>query len=137
MKQRLELTAGALCAAIASCLLIPQAVAQGTTAWVDIKDPQALRALYTDKTHRSRAFVAYYRADGAGLLQPQGSDIRHARTWALKGSDQVCTGPKGDAPTCFRFQRNSRNPNEVLAHGERLGQKVMLWFTVEDGIPKF
>jgi hypothetical protein len=136
MRQRSDLKAGALCAAIASCLLVPQAMAQGASAWVDIKDPQELRALYSGKTHRSRAFVAYYRADGAGQYQSQGADIRHPYSWALKG-DQVCSGPKGGAPTCYRLQRSSKNPNEVLAHGERLGERIMLWFTVEDGIPKF
>lgn len=136
MKRRTTSTAGALCAAIASCLFMPQAVAQGTSTWVDVRDPQELRAIYTDKTHRSRAFVAYYRADGAGLLQARGSSNRLPRAWAVQG-DQVCAGPKGEEPTCFSLQRSTKNPNEVLAQGERRGQKIMLWFTVEEGIPKF
>lgn len=105
--------------------------------WVDIKDPEALRGLFSNKTHRSRAFVAHYRADGEGVLLSKGSDIRLARTWQLKGNDQVCAGPNGDTPTCYRYQRSSKNPAEVLATGELNGQRVMLWFTVEDGIPKF
>jgi hypothetical protein len=112
--------------------------AQNSKDWVDIKDPDALRALFSDKTHRSRAYVAHFRADGEGILIPQGSDIRNARTWRLKGNDQVCAGAKGDdTPTCYRYQRSTKNPAEILAIGERRGQSVMQWFTVEDGIPKF
>jgi len=136
MHQLSTFKAGALYAAIASCLLIPQAAAQGAGEWADVKDPQELRALYADKTHRSRAFVGYYRADGTGLLQARGSANRVPRAWAVRG-DQVCTGPKDEEPTCFHLQRSTKKPNEVLAQGERRGQKVMLWFTVEDGIPKF
>ena len=136
MKQTKSFAVGTLCAAITSCLLIPQAAAQSSSEWADVKDPQELRALYADKTHRSRAFVGYYRADGTGLLQARGSENRIPRTWAVRGS-QVCTGPKDEEPTCFHLQRSTKVPNEVLAQGERRGQKVMLWFTVEDGIPKF
>jgi hypothetical protein len=127
-------------AILASALLAfsaPPTLAQDAKDWVDIKDPEALRALFSDKTHRSRAYVAHYRADGQGILLSKGSDIRHARTWQLKGGDQVCAGPKGDTPTCYRYQRSTKNPAEVLATGELRGQRVMLWFTVEDGIPKF
>ena len=127
-------------AILASALLAfspPPSLAQDSKDWVDIKDPEALRALFSDKTHRSRAYVAHYRADGQGILLSKGSDIRHARTWQLKGGDQVCAGPKGDTPTCYRYQRSTKNPAEVLATGELRGQRVMLWFTVEDGIPKF
>jgi hypothetical protein len=124
-------------ATLAGALFIGCPAWAQSSNWVDIKDPEALRALFSDKTHRSRAYVAYYRSDGQGLYQPAGSDIRHARTWQLKGSDRVCAGPKGDTPTCFSFQRSTKNPAEVLATGELRGQRVMLWFTVEDGIPKF
>ena len=127
-------------AILASALLAFSALptlAQDAKDWVDIKDPEALRALFSNKTHRSRAYVAHYRADGQGILLSKGSDIRHARTWQLKGGDQVCAGPKGDTPTCYRYQRSTKNPAEVLATGELRGQRVMLWFTVEDGIPKF
>ena len=117
--------------------IVSPAWAQDSKDWVDIKDAEALRALFSDKTHRSRAYVAHYRADGQGILLSKGSDIRHARTWQLKGGDQVCAGPKGDTPTCYRYQRSTKNPAEVLATGELRGQRVMLWFTVEDGIPKF
>jgi hypothetical protein len=113
------------------------ASAQSSRDWVDVKDADELRALYSNKTHRSRAFVGHYRADGEGILLSAGSDIRHPRTWQLRGSDQVCVGPKGDTPTCFRYQRSTKNAAEVLATGEKNGQRVMLWFTVEDGIPKF
>lgn len=110
--------------------------AQGPKDWVEIDDPESLRALYSNKTHRSRAYVTHWRADGEGIYQATGSDIRLPRTWQVKG-DQVCVGPKGNEPTCFRYQRSAKNPAEILANGEQRGQRVMHWFTVEDGIPKF
>jgi len=123
--------------AAVSLLSPPSVVADDSKGWTDIKDPQELRALYSNKTHRSRNFIGYYRADGRGMLQSQGSDTRHPRVWALKGSDQICAGPVDSAPTCFRYQRNNKDPNEILAMGELLGQRVMLWFNVADGIPQF
>jgi len=105
--------------------------------WVDIKDPNELRALYSNKTHRSRAFVGYYRADGKGVLVNKESEARLPRTWKVEGNDQVCAGPAGEEPVCYRYQRSTKSPTEILATGERRGQRVMLWFTVEDGIPKF
>ena len=120
-------------AALAGALVAFGASAQD---WVDIKDSESLRALFSDKTHRSRAYIAHYRADGRGALQFPGSDVRIPRAWQVKGN-QVCVGPKGDEPTCFSFQRSAKNPAEILAAGEQRGQRVMHWFTVEDGIPKF
>ena len=105
MKQTKSFAVGTLCTAIASCLLIPQVAAQGASEWADVKDPQELQSLYSDKTHRSRTAVWYYRADGTGLRQEQGSEIRIPRAWAVRG-DRVCTGPRGEEPTCFHLQRN-------------------------------
>lgn len=113
------------------------AMSQASKDWVDIKEANALRALYANKTHRARTFVSYYRDDGEGIFVAKGSEVRVARTWRVKGNDQVCVGPKEGDPLCFRFQQSTRNPAEIVAVGESRGQRVMLMFTVEDGIPKF
>lgn len=134
MKPTLSLIAVILAGALLSLLPLPS---PAQSDWVDIKDPQALRGLFSNKTHRSRAYVAHFRADGEGVLISRGSDVRHARKWQVKGSDQVCVGPKDGARTCYRYQSSSKNPAEILAIGEQKGQRVMLWFTVEDGVPKF
>ena len=127
----------ALVAGAVVCTLSALVIAQSSKDWVDIKDSDELRALYADKTHRARTFVAHYRADGNGILINKGSDVRLPRTWQVKGNDQVCVGAKGGDPACFRYQRSTKNSAEILAIGESRGQRVMLWFTVEDGIPKF
>ena len=105
--------------------------------WVDIEDPNELRALYSNKTHRFSTYVSYYRDDGRGLYVANGSDVRVPRVWRVQGNDQVCVGPKKGEPTCFRFRKNAENPAEMLGITESRGQRVMRMFTVEDGIPKF
>lgn len=126
-----------LIALLAGTLALAPAPSPAQSEWVDIKDAKELSALFSNKTHRSRAYVAHYRTDGQGITQSTGSDVRQPRTWQVK-ADQVCVGLKGTSdPMCYRFQRSSRNPAEILAIGEQRGQRIMLWFTVEDGIPKF
>lgn len=121
---------------VAATLALVPLSSPAQSEWVDIKDVKELSALFSNKTHRSRAYVAHYRTDGAGILQMSGSEVRNKRVWEVKG-DQVCVGAKGEAPMCFRYQRSAKNPAEILGHGERGAYREMHWFTVEDGIPKF
>lgn len=126
-----------LIALLAGTLALTPVLSLAQSDWVDIKDAKELSALFSNKTHRSRAYVAHYRADGQGITQANGSEVRIPRRWQVQGS-QVCIGRKdADGSTCFSFQRSVKNPAEIVAVGEQRGQRVMLWFTVEDGIPKF
>lgn len=119
---------------IVFCTLSALAIAQGWKDWVDIKNAQELRALYSNKTFRGNGWVGHYRADGKGILIAQGGKPV-PRTWEVKGNDQVCVTPEGGATSCFRFQRNSKNRSQVLLTNVKDG--MSLSFTLEDGIPKF
>ena len=114
------------------------AFAQSSKDWVDVNDPNELRALYSNKTFRGNDrgndFVGHFRADGRGILIVRGGKPAR-RLWEVKGNDQMCVTPEIGAPRCFRYQRNSKNPNQVVATNVTDGVKIN--FTVEDGIPQF
>lgn len=118
------------------CMLSAPAMPQSSKDWVDIKDPKELRAIYSNKTFRGKAygqpFVAHYGSDGKGILIA--GELRTPRTWEVKGNDQVCV-KDAMATNCFRFQRNKTNHNEII--GTEVKDRWLLQFTVEDGIPQF
>jgi len=120
-------------AALALAAAAPAAAAD----WQDIKDPAALRALYSNKTFKGkdyldRPFVAHYRADGQGLMIWQGTRV--PRTWSVKGNDQVCVKLPWDSP-CYRFQRHATKPG--FYRSIDIANDMTTEFTVEDGIPTF
>lgn len=53
-------------------------------AGTDVILSKTLRALFSDKTHRSRAFAAHYRADGEGILIMQVKGEESVKRAALK-----------------------------------------------------
>ena len=122
-----------------ACMLAIPVLAQGSKDWVDIKSPDELRALYSNKTFTGEAFaprgripfVGYYRADGSGVLVV--NDQRIPRTWAVKG-DEVCI-TDFRATNCLRYQRNKAQPNQII--GRQGQQHWAVRFTVKDGVPKF
>jgi hypothetical protein len=119
------------------CMLSAPAIPQSSEDWVDIKSPNELRALYSNKTFRGKGsggtpFVGHYSADGRGILI-QG-DRRTPRTWAVKGEDQVCVTHDWGTD-CYTFQRNGKNRNEII--GRHVAYGWIVRFTVEDGIPEF
>lgn len=118
-------------------MLSAPAVPQSSKDWVDIKSPQELRALYSNKTLRGKGgdgipFVGHYGADGKGILIR--GDKRTPRTWAIKGKDQVCV-THDSGTDCFTFERHRKNRNEII--GRHVTQPWSFQATVEDGIPKF
>jgi hypothetical protein len=115
---------------LAAALAAPAAAAD----WQDIKDPNELRALYSGKTFRGNGWVGHYRADGTGVLIVQGSRPV-GRTWAVKGSDQVCVTPATGAVQCFTFKYVSSDRKQVLVTSVSSGGSLL--FTVEDGVPNF
>jgi len=117
-----------------TCMLSAPAFAQSLGDWVDIKDPNELRALYSNKTFRGNGWVGHYRADGKGILLPQGGNPQ-PRIWEVKGNDWVCATTGSGPANCYRFQRSSKEPNEFVAISVTSGAR--LYFTVEDGVPKF
>ena len=117
-----------------ACLLSAGALAQESSPWVDIKNPQELRALYSNKTFHVAGGqgVVYYRADGHGLVV--WPNRRFPRTWDVKGQ-QVCITDAVLGTSCFELQRNKANPVLILARDVKT--HAMMVFTVEDGVPDF
>jgi hypothetical protein len=117
----------------------PPTQAQGSKDWVEIKDPDELRALYSNKTFRfihaevNKPAAIYYRADGKGVMVL--GDRRYPRTWEIKGANQVCINDDIRGQWCYRVQRNLKKTGEILLVPGIGG--VGQFMTVEDGIPKF
>jgi hypothetical protein len=105
--------------------------------WHTISDPAALRALHSNKTFHAGAAPAasaiHYRSDGRALWIA--GTRRIARTWTIKGRDQVCYRDEVLGRHCVRLQQNARYPRELLVRSVdgRMGSFV----TVEDGVPQF
>lgn len=116
------------------CVLSAPMWAQSSSDWVDIKDPNELRALYSNKTFRGNGWIAHYRADGRGILIV-GKLKLEPRTWEVKGNDQVCVTPSSGPVTCSRFKHIGTKPNELMVTNVTTGLSFI--FKVEDGIPKF
>jgi len=116
------------------CVFSAPMWAQSGSQWVDIKNANELRDLYSNKTFRGNGWVGHYRADGKGILIRAGREPE-PRTWEVKGNDWVCGAASNQPPACYRFQRNRTNPNEVLATSVNTGRSYI--FKVEDGIPEF
>jgi hypothetical protein len=111
--------------------------AQSKGQWIEIKNADELRALYSNKTFRGKAldgspFVGYYKADGTGVLV--WNNQRIPRTWEVKGSDQVCV-TDARATNCYTYTRHARNHKEIV--GRQVGSGWIAQFTVEDGVPNF
>jgi hypothetical protein len=110
------------------------AQAQGPQEWVDIKDPNELRALHSDKTFRGTGWVAHYRTDGRGILIMQGSKPMQ-RNWVVKGNDQVCTTSEDGATRCATFKHISKERKQLMVTSIVSGMSFI--FTVENGVPQF
>ena len=129
MRSRVVLLTGLL-----TWMLPAPSIAQSAKDWVDIKDPKELRALYSNKTFRGNGWVGHYRADGKAMVIIAAGKP-DARTWEIKGNDQVCITQGDGIVNCQRLQRNRKKPNEVILTNQRTGMTLNV--TVEDGIPKF
>lgn len=129
MKTTMLIAGAALCLAAAHPLQAAE--------WVDIKDPAALRALYSDKTFKGkdwkdRPWVGHYRADGQGVMISEVGRV--PRTWAVTGNDRVCIKLPWDSP-CYRIQRHTSKP--ATYRSINVANDMATEFVVEDGIPKF
>jgi hypothetical protein len=106
----------------------PAALAQ----WVDVKG-EGLRALYSDKTHRSTSppFTAHYAASGIGVMSvAQG---KFQRSWRLRGDDQVCFAQMDGSGWCVTVQKSLHYEGEYRSRRTTDGQ--LTTFRVDDGIP--
>jgi len=124
-----------LIAGAAFCLAT--AVPVQASDWEDIKDPAALRALYSNKTFKGkdyldRPFVGHYRADGQGVMISQGARV--PRSWSVKGNDHVCVKLPWESP-CYRFQRHTAKADVYRVIN--VANDMATVITVEDGVPQF
>jgi len=120
-------------AALISLLAFP-AMPQDSQDWVDVKDPNELRALHSNKTFRGlggdgMTWVGYYRSDGTALVIR--TDYRFTRTWEVR-EDKVCYQDTR-WPGCRAFQRSKGNPNAYRT----IWSGHWAEFKVEDGVPNF
>ena len=102
--------------------------------WVDIKDPAELRALYSNKTFRGNGWVGHYRADGTGVLIVQNRPPMR-RTWEIKAPDQVCVTPEVGSRQCFTVKYATKDRKTLII--VNVANQGAVFFTVEDGVPKF
>lgn len=122
-------------------LLAALALAAGSAMasdWQDIKDPQALKGLYSNKTFKGkdwmeRPWVGHYRADGRGVMVIH-DGTRIPRTWSIKGNDQVCVKLPWET-ACYRLQRHAAKAG--IYRSINIANDMTTEFTVEDGVPKF
>ena len=126
----------AIVAAALAGMLSTAVLAAGSRDWIAIKSPHDLRAIYSNTTLTGKGpygniFVAYYKADGTGVLIAHNQRI--PRTWAVKG-DEVCI-TDAVATNCFRLQRNRRHHDEIVAR--QTPDHWAVFFTVKAGVPKF
>jgi hypothetical protein len=118
-----------------TCALCAPAVAQSPKDWIDIKNPQELRELFSNKTFKFRGGrVGHYRADGNGIFIEPGAKPQ-PRKWEIKGKDQVCFTRETGTTSCVRLQRNRTTPSQLVMTDVNSGMPFS--FTVEDGIPRF
>ena len=99
--------------AAGAALCLAAALPLQAADWVDVKDPKALRALYSNKTFKGkdyldRPWVGHYRADGQGVMVIH-DGTRIPRTWSVKGNDQVCLKLPWET-ACYRLQRHAAKP---------------------------
>lgn len=128
---RIAILAGVLAGVTALPVL-----AQGSGEWVDIKSAKELRSLYSNNTFKGNGWVGHYRADGTGTMLVDGAKPE-ARTWEVKGNDQVCvtaTNVMGTKSRCYTFQRNAKN--KAWIQGKLVDGGFSYGFTVQEGLPK-
>lgn len=110
---------------------------QSALGWIEIREPEELRAIYSNTTIKGEVFrpdstrgtpiVGHFRSDGTGILIM--GDQRLPRTWEVRGNDLVCV-TDARATNCYRYARSESNRSEIL--GRHVSSGVTVRFTVEE-----
>jgi len=103
--------------------------------WEPVDDPALLRELFSDtliQTTLKDGVIAEstYNADGTGELRAWGDTF--ARTWEIKGNDQVCIGMEREVK-CFNIEQNTDQTDTYRATDIASGEQVVLTATRADG----
>jgi hypothetical protein len=134
------LKSGLLAAGVGAALLAGGcATVDDSKNWVDMKNPEELRTLFSDKTFTGKgsydvpvAWISYNRADGHGLFVLDAKRFKY--TWKVTGADQVCTQSERGS-NCYRYQRH--RTHATFHRSFNLTQNRVSEFSVSDGVPKF
>lgn len=113
------------------------ALSQSSNKMEDVKTASELRELFSNKTFKGSSWTAHYRSDGKGQFI-QANRKPEARTWKIKGENQVCITTMGANLTyheCYRYERHKENRAWVTQIN--VASNASYPFTLEDGIPKF
>lgn len=128
------LKSGLLAAALVSgCTTV-----EDSKDWVDIKNANELRAIYSNKTIKGhipwfdlfQPYVLHSKADGTGTIHIGSKQI--PMTWAINGTDQVCLKWAGASP-CLNYQRHKTRAGVYRSYNpstRRYGNDM----TVTDGL---
>lgn len=119
-----------------TCLLSASAVAQSAKDWLDIKDTNELKALFSNTTFRGKgptgdAFTAYNRADGLRQMVIPQMDV--ILKWRVNGNEVCSQGRDASAPErCSTFQKHATRKGEYQSR--RVKDGAISTFKVEPGI---
>ncbi len=103
--------------------------------WQPVEDPALLRELFSDTLLQATLkdgvkAEATYNADGTGELRAWGDTF--ARTWEVRGNDQVCIG-MGREVKCFKIERSSDQADTYRATDSASGEQIVMTVTRVDG----
>jgi hypothetical protein len=103
--------------------------------WKPIEDPALLRELFSDVLVQATLkdgvkAEANYNADGTGELRAWGETF--ARTWEIKGNDQVCISTERDE-TCFKIEQSADQTDTYRATNNDSGEQAVIAVTRIDG----
>jgi hypothetical protein len=119
------------CTAAVFCLFTVSAFASD---WVAVKSAKELREIYANNTLKGNGWISHYTPDGKGVMILQNGN-RIARTWQVKGNDQVCATLETGTTNCFRIQRHKVNREQIVL--TNVADSSTFMATIEKGVPKF
>jgi hypothetical protein len=110
--------------ALSSILVLSAVSAAQGNEWTPVTGSDALQnymsGMKAERTLPSgEVSRGEYKADGSGTLTAWGADI--ARTWEVKGEDQVCITEKR-ITNCYQIEKNSAAPNLYRARNVASGE---------------
>jgi len=103
--------------------------------WEPVEDPALLRELFSDTLMQTTLksgvkTEATYNADGTGELRAWGDTF--ARTWEVKGNDQVCFGLEREV-RCFNIEQSADQADTYRATDNANGEQVVITVIRDDG----
>ena len=103
--------------------------------WEPVEDPALLRELFSDTLMQTTLkegvkAEATYNADGTGELRAWGDTF--ARTWEVKGNDQVCFGLEREV-RCFNIEQNTIQADTYRATDSANGEQSVITVIRDDG----